>query len=235
MKLPWTTTIMETFATNGMLLDFRKYSEKCSKKQISCSNKLFRRLEDQFHQTAFAEIKASNKLTLYSLLKTEKGYENYLQEINNIKHRQAMTRLRLSSHSLNIESGRHKDIQRQDRICPLCKKNIEDVTHFIISCPFYDKIRMSLLTVPTIGNDLEKTKVILKSDDLKNVAKFTFEAFSHRQTILDVENIVTDMINKVISTVNTKKYHIVSHSQNYMKVTFRKGPPSRKIPKLDLP
>ena len=91
------------------------------------------------------------------------------------------------------------------------------------------------MQITATGNNLEKAKVILKSDDLKNVAKFTCEAFSHRQTILDVENIVTDMINNVISTVNTKKYHIVSHSQNYMKVTFRKGPPARKIPKLNPP
>ena len=42
----------------------------------------------------------------------------------NIKCRQALTRLRLCSHSLNVEKGRHRKITPEERICPLWKMKL---------------------------------------------------------------------------------------------------------------
>ena len=53
-----------------------------------------------------------------------------------------MAKLRLSSHTLNIEIGRHNKIDRQDRKCIRCNSNdIEDEFHFVLVCPDYINLR----------------------------------------------------------------------------------------------
>ena len=93
---------------------------------------IFQRLCDQFHQNAFEIIgKECSKLRTYAIFKNNIGYENYLSKITNPKIRTYITKLRLSNHSLMIEIGRHKNINREMRICPLCHKGIEDEMHFL--------------------------------------------------------------------------------------------------------
>ena len=49
----------------------------------------------------------SMKLRCYKLFKVEYGMEPYLIHIKDSKYSTALTRLRLSSHNLAIETGRH--------------------------------------------------------------------------------------------------------------------------------
>ena len=52
--------------------------------------------------------------------------------LQNIKYRNILAKLILSSHNLQIESGRHCKIPRRDRKCILCNLNdIEDEVHFV--------------------------------------------------------------------------------------------------------
>jgi hypothetical protein len=51
------------------------------------------------------------KLDTYFYIKTHFGKEKYL-EINNFKIRQSICKIRVSAHSLNIETGRYKNIIR---------------------------------------------------------------------------------------------------------------------------
>ena len=46
------------------------------------------------------------KLRTFKKFKTNLNFEEYLNEISNIKHRQVVTKLRISSHRLPVESGR---------------------------------------------------------------------------------------------------------------------------------
>ena len=53
-----------------------------------------------------------------------------------------LAKLRLSSHKLNIEIGRHNSIDRQDKTCIRCNLNdIEDEFHFVLVCPDYIYLR----------------------------------------------------------------------------------------------
>ena len=54
-----------------------------------------------------------------------------------------LAKLRISSHCLRIETGRYcRDrIDRQNRICTLCSRELEDEYHVIIKCPLYQDIR----------------------------------------------------------------------------------------------
>jgi hypothetical protein len=53
--------------------------------------------------------------------------------INNFKIQQSICKIRVSVHSLNIETGRYKNIIRPERKCTNCSKgDIEDEKHFIV-------------------------------------------------------------------------------------------------------
>jgi hypothetical protein len=49
--------------------------------------------------------------------------EYYLLFFSNFKMRQLFTKFRVSGHSLEIESGRYKNITREERICKKCNLN----------------------------------------------------------------------------------------------------------------
>ena len=78
----------------------------------------------------FMSTKRNNvhaKVHLYSQVKDDFTYEEYL----NIRGINSLIRFRLSAHWLPIERGRHKRpiINREDRLCPLCKTCVGDEIH----------------------------------------------------------------------------------------------------------
>ena len=75
-----------------------------------------------------------NKLTLYAQIKTKFGLEKYLNLITNSRERQAVTKLRISAHSLPIETGRYKGIDTNDTICPLCYQGVGNEAHYFTKC-----------------------------------------------------------------------------------------------------
>ena len=142
-------------------------------------------------------------MQLYSKLKTEHCTESCLSDLANVRHRVAMTRLRMSSHSLRIEEGRYNGTPREDMIRTLCSGGIEDEKHLLLKCPMYEDIRKlhlntyhTIITSTTL-NDQEKTVGILNSADLKPVAKFIYEAFEKRKIMLDSLHTLNDIIDKI--------------------------------------
>ena len=58
-----------------------------------------------------------------------------------IKFRIALTKLRCFVHKLHIETGRHRNINYEERLCILCNtNNIEDEFHFVIACRLYEEL-----------------------------------------------------------------------------------------------
>ena len=55
-------------------------------------------------------------LRKFEISKVNWNFEQYLTEISKLKHRQAVTKLRISAHRLPIESGRYNDIPFDERI-----------------------------------------------------------------------------------------------------------------------
>ena len=204
-NLPWATSIKQTFEVNGMLETFLAAGMETSESD-SPHMLLFQRLKDQYNQEALGSInEESSKLKFYSLLKTELGAEKYLSEITHVKQRVDLTRLRLSSHSLHIETGRHNGTQREDRTCTLCNSNlIEDETHVIITCPMYNDIRREYLNDHNITDeipDMEKAVLLLRCRDLKPIAGLIHKIFKHRGIMLDSLATLNDMMDKVEVTL----------------------------------
>ena len=87
----------------------------------------------------------STKLEFITSQKSIYSQERYLSAIKKFEYRQALSKLRLSNHSLNIEAGRYKQpkIPREEqRICFFCNlSKVETETHFLFECPAYDTQR----------------------------------------------------------------------------------------------
>ena len=74
--------------------------------------------------------------TTYCKIKTSFRSEKYLHNINNFTLRGAITKLRISSHRLKIETGRYLKLEVNKRLCNKCDLNkIEDEIHFLQECP----------------------------------------------------------------------------------------------------
>ena len=105
----------------------------------------FKNLTENFYQESFEKIYSEHsKLRTYSKLKTERGMEEYLNSVKNIGDRTALTKLRLSNHTLMIERGRHQGLQENQRLCPFCKNKVEDEYHFVMECNTFDSFRQNL-------------------------------------------------------------------------------------------
>lgn len=85
-----------------------------------------------------------SKLFLYSKLKSSIGLEKYLSELTSFKYRQILAKFRTSDHCLQIETGRYKNIPRQQRLCNICKV-VEDECHFLLNCKLNEQKRKELL------------------------------------------------------------------------------------------
>ena len=96
------------------------------------------RLVDMYIGLWQEDISSRTMLTLYKGVKNIFERSSYIDIITSFKLRNTVARLRLSSHSLNIETGRHLKIPLEDRKCALCTCNeIEDEYHFILICQFF--------------------------------------------------------------------------------------------------
>ena len=68
--------------------------------------------------------------------------------VKDFKLRRCISRFRLTSHHLAIETGRHTKPKtpEDERLCTYCNKNkIENELHMFIECDFYTDERITLL------------------------------------------------------------------------------------------
>ena len=74
----------------------------------------------------------------------------------------AFSRLRLSSHSLPIETGRWNGTKREFRLCTVCDVP-GDEKHFIYDCPSIDRVELS--DIPALDKLLsyDKLPILLKA------------------------------------------------------------------------
>ena len=58
--------------------------------------------------------------------------------------RRVLTRLRCGTNELSIETGRHSGLAIADRVCPICRAQVEDERHFLLECEHYQQQRAAL-------------------------------------------------------------------------------------------
>ena len=89
-------------------------------------------------------------LRTYCKIKKSFECELYLNHVASFSIRSTMSKLRLSSHELEIETGHHRKpkLPIEQRLCILRNSGkIEDVTHLLLECAVYKEERSKLLTM----------------------------------------------------------------------------------------
>ena len=93
----------------------------------------------------------SSKLSFYNTVKSKFARETYLDVIKGFSRRYSTTKMRISSHDLEIERGRYNNTPRDKRTCHWCKVSlgseiIEDEKHVLHICDLYADLRTKLIT-----------------------------------------------------------------------------------------
>lgn len=151
------------------------------------------KLENGYINWWKTQIANNNKLDFYRNVKYEFAFENYLLLPVESKIKHKYTQLRVSAHSLLIETGRYKrpKVIREERYCFHCGNNyIEDEEHFLITCSLYNKLRLDLVrNIRSITGDIgSSNSMMLKLfrdyfdwDITPLLMKFVYECFELRK------------------------------------------------------
>ena len=125
----------------------------------------------------------SNKLGFYSRLKTTFEMEPYLKNVNNFYLRKQICKFRCSDHKLEIETGRHRKIDINSRICRICNSSIESEMHFLAICPLYESLRNRYFERKH-ENDLINLLKCKNKTDAFNIGNFIIKATKLRENTL---------------------------------------------------
>ena len=128
-----------------------------------------------------AATKKEGKLKFYLDLKKNFQYEKYLDMIPR-DERKALTRLRLSSHSLPIEKMRYQKIARPERKCGLCQTNEPgDEWHYLTCCK-NQKIEFTRSQFVDTVKNLQPQLVNFKIEDLMKYCLSMCDSSIQKQT-----------------------------------------------------
>ena len=100
------------------------------------------RIFDQAKESLFSMLYNYPKSILYKQLVERVCLQYYLQKYIPKHNPILLIRLRLSTHSLAIETGRHRNTEKSNGLCIYCNLNIvEDEYYMLLECPTYNNIR----------------------------------------------------------------------------------------------
>ena len=143
---------------------------------------------------SLGDLTKSPILRTYSRIKDSFYTESYLKNVKDPRHRIAITKLRSSSHTLEVERGRHTKPKTplEERICSVCQV-VEDEQHFIMECARHEIDRNVLFNkvsanYPDFNNKNVNDKFVflLNNTDanIQNlVAKSSLEAFKTKAQV----------------------------------------------------
>ena len=106
--------------------------------------------------------------------------------------RETLARFRCSSHDLQIEKGRHMNIDRELRYYNLCNTKemfvIETEFHFLLECEIFDDLRLNTFEQDVLRlRNIDTLNRIMSSNDDKliyKVAHFLTKAFERRKVLV---------------------------------------------------
>ncbi len=136
------------------------------------------------------EVVKFSKLDLLTKMKTCFGVESYLKVNMDRYDKSLLSQFRYGILPLELETGRYKNIARENRICTLCNTGIEDQIHFALKCPIYNDIRNEFFNLCNERindwvnlNDTEKIARLFYEHP-RMFGKYIRKIFVHRKSIL---------------------------------------------------
>ena len=97
-------------------------------------------------------------------MKTTFSWESYLDHAWTFNDRRSTARIRCSSHKLNCETGRYKNIPKHERTCDHCTNigvqlpDIENERHLLSKCPLGKSVRDNFET--KLGKSTSKNPAV---------------------------------------------------------------------------
>jgi hypothetical protein len=131
------------------------------------------RILDVFKQSWYTAINNSNRLSHYCLFKQEFEIEEYLQLNMDTKYKAILTKFRLYTNNLAIETRRYNNTDRQQRYCTQCNMNmLEDPYHLLLVCPKYRQLRIETFT-PFFCRwpSIQKFTTLMSTDPIRFIYK----------------------------------------------------------------
>ena len=131
-------------------------------------------------------------------------------QIRNTRHRQMLTKFRLSNHKLMIEKGRHLKLPLDERVCPVCQEGTEDEIHFLVQCNYYEILRKPLLDKCSelrpqfcFYSDEQKFTFMMTTPILMgDVSKFVYTALIDRDTYIDASATLNNILDQVSKSLH---------------------------------
>ena len=154
------------------------------------------RIHDQILQEQNSYITESSKLSFFRHFCFSNKCAHNVDQLNMLKDRAPLAKLRLSAHNLEIERGRYMQVNREERLCKLChNKNIEDEKHFILHCTKYESQRNVLISKLSYFKNYDKQskteaeyiKLLLNNKcrkTLRLISSFINQSFELRKNVL---------------------------------------------------
>ena len=146
--------------------------QKLNLTSLNISHKDFRfKLDKNFVDMIYEQLNKiscsrSGKLYFYSNILNRVDYklQDYLKFPLKKHERSQLTKLRISAHSLFIETGRYCKpiIPKEKRFCYNCKLLVENEKHFVLYCPVYDNLRFQYC-------DIFNDELYCGTDPIKNI------------------------------------------------------------------
>ena len=150
---------------------------------------LKQRLNDNFIQNWVSRLENSSRALFYRCIAIFQ-FQPYLEKISVFKFCQALSKLRMSSHRLEVEAGRWKKPNRvplSDRICSSCQ-TLEDEYHFILECKIYIDLRRRLiLKYFWIRPNMHKFIELMNCTNrgcIRKLGTYIYQAFKRRTELL---------------------------------------------------
>ena len=147
------------------------------------------RLTDNFIQNWHGRLENSSRASFYKHI-AEFRFQPYLDNLSVFKFCQSVTKLRVSSHRLQIEAGRWvKPIRTpvNERLCAFCGA-LEDEFHFVLECKQYEDLRKQYISKyysirPSMFKFIELINTNNKNT-IRKLSMFVHKAFDLRNLIL---------------------------------------------------
>ena len=104
------------------------------------------------------------KLHLYSKVKSDWGVASHVRcNLSKFK-RSLITQLRLGMLGIEVEVGRYNCVLKEERVCKLCKLDVEDEIHFLFECRnnnIHEKFSKVMLKVPELSSNSDYFSMIM--------------------------------------------------------------------------
>ena len=185
-KVNWASLVRHLFCSLGFYEVWVQQGVGDYSKYISV---LKQRLNDNFIQNWRARLEESPRATFYKSIAAFQ-LQPYLENIIVYKLSQALSKLRVSSHRLEIEAGRWSKPARvpiNERKCVNCQV-IEDEYHFIIECHLYNDLRKKYISKYFwIRPSMFKFVELINSTNqncIRKLGAFIYQAFKLRTELL---------------------------------------------------